>query len=196
MIENYFSTPLYFADAGPTEVTEEILSIIGVLELENYWQRDNDTAKTSYKSDIETNIIKNKNLSVTENFIKSETQKYLYQTNNFIIDESIRIESSWINLFDQNDFIGWHDHGYQPNTCSGVFYASAPQGCGKIIFKSPNPYGITFPNRSDNYSNIISCEVKDNMLILFPSWLLHKVEPNRIKEKRISLAFNLSFNYR
>jgi hypothetical protein len=33
------------------------------------------------------------------------------------------------------------------------------------------------------------------MIILFPSWLNHKVEPNKNKDLRISIAFNVSFDY-
>lgn len=196
MIENYFSVPMYFTDCQSQEIRHELQTVVDDLKFENFWQRDNDTAKTTFKSQVETNIIKSKNLFKTEKFIVHEAEKYLNSTKNFVEENSVSIENSWMNLFNENDSIGWHDHGYQPNTCSGVFYLSAPIDCGKILFKSPNPYTITFPNRSDNYSNIISCAVRDNMLILFPSWLSHKVEPNRTKEIRISLSFNISFVYR
>jgi hypothetical protein len=33
------------------------------------------------------------------------------------------------------------------------------------------------------------------MILLFPNWLLHKVEPNRTDKERVSLSFNIEFLY-
>ena len=34
-------------------------------------------------------------------------------------------------------------------------------------------------------------EPKENMLLYFPGWLEHEVEPNNSNEERISISFNL-----
>ena len=39
---------------------------------------------------------------------------------------------------------------------------------------------------------IITIPPKENMLIVFPSWVPHAVETNLSKEDRISLSFNFS----
>ena len=38
-----------------------------------------------------------------------------------------------------------------------------------------------------------SFEIEENVLLLFPSWLKHYVNPNLSNEDRISLSFNTNF---
>jgi hypothetical protein len=46
-------------------------------------------------------------------------------------------------------------------------------------------------------SNLYTEEVKfapiQGMMHIFPSWLLHQVDPNPVDFERISLSFNISF---
>lgn len=195
MIENYFSTPIYF-DSLATErhlFETAIEDLLNLDQIENQWQPDNDTASTSFFPGKTNNFIKNTELEV---LVTKHTEFYLGKTNQDYIKDSINLDSSWANIFNKGQLIGYHDHGYQPNVISGVYYFRAPKDCSKIIFKSPNPFAVSFPHLTSKYTNLISCEVEQDMIILFPSWLNHKVEPNSSIEPRISIAFNLSFDYK
>ena len=41
--------------------------------------------------------------------------------------------------------------------------------------------------------NVAKFKPEEGMMAIFPSWLLHYVEPNLCKEDRVAIAFNISF---
>ena len=105
--------------------------------------------------------------------------------------------TTWINCSP----IGSHNtaHMHPGAEISGVFYISVPPECGKIVFRDPRPQ-----------SEMSQLQYKDGKifkalaprfpvspapgnLLLFPSWLMHQVEPGGGKEGlRISMAFNVN----
>lgn len=195
MIHNFFSTPIYIDADQDNTVESELSSIIPRLEFKNDWQPHNDTANTTFIPNKQTNIIEDYKLLNTKKLILKHVKKYLNDAQQSIEDE-YQIVESWLNIFEKDNNIGLHEHGYQPNTVSGVYYHKADKDCGMISFKSPNPFVISFPHRCEQYSNIVRVPPEQGMIILFPSWLQHKVEPNRSDNERISLSFNIEFIYR
>lgn len=195
MIHNVFSVPIYHSVVDSNLLSNEIENVISRAEFRNDWQPDNDTAHTTFVPNKETNIIKRFSMNNIGSCVLAHANQYLKETKQPYVDKSLSIEQSWINIFKDQDLIGIHEHGYQPNTLSGVYYHKAPNGCGRISFKSPNPFVISFPHQSEDYFNLFNVEPEEGLILLFPSWLLHKVEPNRCGEPRCSLAFNISFDY-
>lgn len=196
MLNHFFCVPIYIdAPAVNNDISNEIDSVMAQFNIKNEWQPDNDTASTTFSRSGETNIIDHYNMSNMRNFVFSHVSSFLKQTNQPYIEHSVKIVESWINTFNEDQSIGWHGHGYQPNTISGCYYHKAPLGCGRLKFKSPNPYNISFPHHSDNYPSIVNIEPEQGMIVLFPNWILHGTEPNRVKDMRVSLAFNLEFDY-
>tara|TARA_R110002020_G_scaffold115103_4_gene264760 strand:- start:496 stop:1152 length:657 start_codon:yes stop_codon:yes gene_type:complete len=41
--------------------------------------------------------------------------------------------------------------------------------------------------------NVVKFQPREGMMIIFPSWLLHYVEPNLCEDDRIAISFNISF---
>ena len=90
----------------------------------------------------------------------------------------LRLEEFWINVNKPNDSNSPHTHHdiTPPLTdpgISGVFYINIPEGdAGDILLghERVQPY--------------------ENLLILFPSDMIHMVYPNRTEKNRISLSFN------
>ena len=85
-----------------------------------------------------------------------------------------------------------HRHSHQNSIISGVFYVSVEEN-DKIVFFDPNTIlkgRIGFKPMEDNIwtSNEWSLNVRNNTLILFPSWLEHNAV---IVGHRISIAFNV-----
>jgi uncharacterized protein (TIGR02466 family) len=194
MIENFFATPIYIETIKSLEIDKEISSVVDSAFFSNNWQPDNDTAETTFNENV-MNIIDINNMKITNQLLTEHIHKYLEQVNQNYIHNSININSSWLNKFNNEQLIGFHEHGYQPNVISGVYYHKYSANSGDIQFKSPNPFVVSFPHQTQDYTNIVNIAVEQNMLLLFPSWLLHKVMPNRTNNTRISLAFNADFKY-
>lgn len=196
MIGNFFSTPIYMNNVSDrTLVDKEINQALSQAKLGNDWQPDNDTANTTFNPRGSTDIIRDFGMTELGSQILSHADLYLREINHPYKVGSLDIFTSWLNTFEKDQVIGLHEHGYQPNTFSGCYYHRAPNNCGDIQFKSANPFVISFPHRAENYNNLVIVEPKDGMILLFPSWLMHKVLPNRSNEVRISLAFNIQFEY-
>lgn len=89
------------------------------------------------------------------------------------------------------------EHVHPNNFLSGVYYAKAHQGCGSIVFDDPRPQvKVLIPDILEpNPYNTHNFEVEPNVgdMVLFPSWLPHRVRANATEGERISVAFNVMF---
>jgi uncharacterized protein (TIGR02466 family) len=196
MIGNFFGTPIYMGEiSNRNSVDKEISQVISKVTFANDWQPDNDTANTTFNPNGSTDVINEYNLSDLNSHLVSHATSYMKELDHPYKQGSISIFTSWLNTFDKDQVIGLHEHGYQPNTFSGCYYHKVPKNSGNIQFKSTNPFVISFPHKADKYSNIVSVEPKEGMVLLFPSWLMHKVLPNKTNKMRVSLAFNVEFHY-
>jgi uncharacterized protein (TIGR02466 family) len=76
---------------------------------------------------------------------------------------------------------------------SGVYYLTAPQDCGDIVFRDPRPGALGAPFRlfKDDCDHA-SFTPFAGLMILFPSYLEHFVLPSRSDEDRISISFDLT----
>lgn len=108
------------------------------------------------------------------------------------------------NMFFQNmwaitnryrDYNLSHNHPY--GMFSGAFYVKAPANCGKIVFEHPAMnlmhfwHGLKRDEFNQFNSPTWSFDVKEKDLLIFPSWLYHRVEPNLSKKERIVISFNI-----
>jgi len=88
-----------------------------------------------------------------------------------------------------------HDHA----NClfSGVYYVKTPNSCGDLMFYDPrNARTFYKPLVSDftaYTADAISHSAEAGLLLIFPSWLKHGVEPNLSDEDRVSISFNYVF---
>jgi len=197
MIENFFSTPIYMGKIETSDsIDREFIHAMSHAVFKNDWQPDNDTANTTFSHENSTDIIKEFDMKIIETKIINHAGKYLDQLTYPYKKTSTYILGSWLNTFTKDQVIGLHEHGYQPNMFSGCYYYRAPKNSGDIQFKSTNPFVASFPHHSNKYSNLLTVEPLDEMILLFPSWLLHKVLPNKSNDTRISLAFNIYFDFK
>lgn len=112
-----------------------------------------------------------------------------YEKNN------LEVKNIWVNINYYKDFNLPHTHS--TNLISGVFYVQVPENSGNIVFKNPAEKLELNDHQIDHFIEYNSSKWAmrpiDLGLILFPSWLVHYVEPNLNKEnKRISIAFNVN----
>ena len=118
--------------------------------------------------------------------------------NNLPADENKPIKqfriASWVNVNKQDNYNSRHHHDPHAGTfLSGVFYVKCPPDCGAIRFYDPRPHIDTAPDMQYFYDSKTHFKIfpQENMLLMFPSWLEHDVEPNKSKKERISISFNI-----
>ena len=97
---------------------------------------------------------------------------------------------SWVNLHDRGGFNFLHVH--EGCLLSGSFYLQVPQGSGRFVFRDPRPgvvHGYVKGPVPNGYGDI-QLTPEAGLLVLFPCWMEHYVEPHDGDEPRIVIAFN------
>ncbi len=97
---------------------------------------------------------------------------------------------SWINLHDRGGFNFLHLH--ERALLSGSFYLKVPAGSGALAFRDPRP-GVIHGKLKGSVPNghaDIQLAPSPGLLVLFPCWMEHYVEPHESDEPRICVAFN------
>lgn len=103
-----------------------------------------------------------------------------------------KIGNIWININEKGHLNELHHHPH--SILSGAFYL---RGNAPIVFKHPFPHINTYfwdQSIIEEWNGITSSmwtiEPSPNLLLLFPSWVEHKVHYNKENTDRISLSFN------
>ena len=97
---------------------------------------------------------------------------------------------SWANIHDRGGFNFQHMH--EGALLSGTFYLQVPEGSGALVFKDPRP-GVLNAYARGNGANAykdIQLRPSAGLLVLFPHWLEHFVEPHENDVPRICIPFN------
>jgi len=97
---------------------------------------------------------------------------------------------SWINLHDRGGFNFLHMH--EGSLLSGSFYLKVPAGSGALVFRDPRPgvlHGIIKGSIPNGHANV-DLRPSEGLLVLFPCWMEHYVNPHESDEPRICIAFN------
>ena len=113
---------------------------------------------------------------------------------NFKPDMRQVITEAWINVNGRGHFNYSHDH--PGSLFSGVYYVKGGADKGALEFKTPitaHTYTISDEvvgsfNEFTGHAMVIPPITGD--LLIFPSWLLHRVNMSQSDEDRISIAFN------
>jgi uncharacterized protein (TIGR02466 family) len=98
---------------------------------------------------------------------------------------------SWVNMHDRGGFNFLHVH--EGCLLSGCFYLKVPQHSGHLVFRDPRAGVVHGPIKGgvpNGYADI-HLTPDAGLLVLFPSWMEHYVEPHGSDEPRISISFNV-----
>ena len=113
-----------------------------------------------------------------------------------IIYDSLELTGCWANISPPG--YGHRPHTHPNNYLSGVYYVQTQEGANTISFDDPRPQtNIIAPATSeitDENAGQIHVTTRNGLLVLFPSWLQHQVPPNKSRQARISVAFNIMFS--
>ena len=100
----------------------------------------------------------------------------------------------WANINYPGGYNRPHLH---PNSLfSGVYWIKAPEKSGNLMLYEPRQGAqCTMPNRKEGKVppelwREVHYTPKAGMIIMFPSWLWHEVQPNNSNDIRISVSFN------
>jgi uncharacterized protein (TIGR02466 family) len=175
MIIDLFPQPLYHS---MITVSDEEYSRIVDAESDSYInQYGNFTSNDNYFIDRLPNL----NVQISEHLTK-----YCQS----IIGSSIQlvVTQSWVNYNPKGS--SHHTHWHPNSIVSGVIYISKEPS--KFVIEKKQQHGLTpkveFTTKYNMNRTYI--DVEQNMIILFPSDLVHGVDINDDEKPRISLAFN------
>jgi len=106
-----------------------------------------------------------------------------------LVDPAFGLQS-WINIHDRGGFNFQHMH--DGTLLSGTFYLQVPEGSGNLVFRDPRP-GVLNSYAKGSGANAykdIQLKPEAGLLVLFPHWLEHYVEPHEGDVSRIAIPFN------
>ena len=188
MILNINRTPIQLTTYKDTKSEKEILNLLKICK------ENNSLNKISNIGGIQTAPVF---LDIFVNLFKKDILKYL---NSFKkkLDFKYKIVSGWLNENSPGDFNMPHSHDGGQVHFSGIWYLKcSPTSGGLIFLNKPNNSDFTmlFDFIDDPLSWVNYCIIpKQYQLVLFPSSLIHLVEPNRSDSNRISFAFNITLS--
>ena len=188
-IEGIFPTPLYIAKRDSDLDSTEKKEIEDIIEEEMYKDATDGNWSTH-----NTYIFNNK-LKKLKQFCEKQIDIYVKEILNPKEDPNYYITQSWLSITNPGEY--HHHHCHSNSLISGTFYISTAEG-DMITCIDP----LTEKKEKVLHSEIKevnvwnapewSFPVKNNQLILFPSWLVHYVPINESarSEPRMTIAFN------
>jgi uncharacterized protein (TIGR02466 family) len=101
----------------------------------------------------------------------------------------------WANVIRSGDFNAAHIHG--GTFWSAVYYVRAGEGTGgELVLHDPrmpalrmHAPGVLFKDVGPEFTVVI--KPRSGLMVLFPAWLMHSVEPWEGEGNRISIAMNI-----
>ena len=188
----FFSTPIWASKINSyEEINNQMFGYISSLQKKdplgilksNFkgWHSQNFDMKDEQPKKFIENIKSNINLAIDDMGWDLDHQ-------------SVNIKSIWAII---NEKDAWNQkHHHSNSDLSAAYYVSAHENCGDIVFYDPRPAPVhnhplsKKPNKLNATVNSIKPEA--GMLVLFPSYLEHSVNPNLSDKKRIVISFNIS----
>ncbi len=188
----FFSTPVWASKISNHQIiNKEILSYI--LDLQ---KKDSEGIKKSNFNGWHSHDF-NLNEDAPKNFtqaIKLNINQALKDMNWDLEKQEVKITSMWAIINEKGAFNQRHHHGN--SDLSAAYYVTAEKNCGDIVFYDPRPAPVyRHPvAKSPNILNasVNSVQPEEGLLVLFPSYLEHSVNPNNSNNKRIVISFNVS----
>jgi|TARA_R100001015_G_C4619802_1_gene176605 uncharacterized protein (TIGR02466 family) len=181
-----FPTPIYFSEIK-RDFTQSELKFVEKNKHDPVKNDGNITSRDNY-------ILNQKPFSRLKKELQSKVNSYFKEVVDPVDGITPYITQSWLNYTQNNEY--HHSHHHSNSLVSGVFYFDCDQKFDRISFYKDS-FGMeryfTFKKKNFNYFNSEDWwfPVKSKDLIMFPSYLTHKVEVKEGSNLRISLAFNV-----
>ena len=97
------------------------------------------------------------------------------------------------NINQQNDYNLIHNHGGRYHL-SGTYYVRVPENSGRLVFRDPRPGQLlnNFMMERFDGNEIYHKNIHEGLLMIWPSYVDHFVEPNQTYNERISISFDIT----
>jgi len=103
-----------------------------------------------------------------------------------------KVAQMWYNVNVKGDWNSLHNHSGEYHI-AGVYYVTVPKHSGRLVLRDPRPGNISNLLYNDySRGEYLYIQPKEGLLILFPSYLDHFVEPSQTDEERISISFDIT----
>ncbi len=186
-IDLAFSTPVYYARRKSDLDASEKKDIEDIIEEGMRWNEGNTQSQNSSIFDTRLYNLKE--------FCEQHIKIYVKEIINPEEELDFYITQSWLNVVEPAG--GINPHWHTNSIISGTFYISTVTD-DKITFRDPNvklkEKALISESKEVNIWNAPEWElpVKNNMLLLFPSWMTHYVPKNLSARSnpRMTIAFN------
>jgi len=107
----------------------------------------------------------------------SESQKLIEYIINYGKDHDLSLHSYWSQIHHYLESTDLHQHGHVD--FSWVYYVKVPENSGKLVL---------YFNENDERAPKYIMEPKESRLIIFPSYIKHKVTKHMNQDVRISIS--------
>jgi len=191
-----FAIPLYRTTLSDLETAAH--SYIENLEYERMPDENGDYSVNKY-------ILEVPELADLKSRIVEKVNHFLYEFLDCKSELDFKIENSWVNRHQPNDFACSHWHSN--SLLSGVYYIDTDYNTGDIVFHRDRLHVNLFNDTVSvefNYTNTLDqskmnvyntnnfgLQPQKNDLVLFPSHLSHSVDTNQSNKLRYCIAFNV-----
>ena len=108
----------------------------------------------------------------------------------------LRLQCCWATATVRGDRFEMHQHAN--SFLSGAFYLDVDMGAKPILFRDPRPQNRTLDIPVEEELRInqryYAIGANNGRLVLFPSWLEHRVRPSLSDVPRTSMSFNVTLH--
>ncbi|MDB4547941.1 TIGR02466 family protein [Akkermansiaceae bacterium] len=185
--ELHFPTPIYIADIEHPTLNQELER-----DILAWSKKDKGVVRTNVQGWHSHTTMQDMSEYKKLVHMLYEAQKTIYDQEH--LDSEPVLGNMWANINPPGGMNRAHQH---PNSLwSGVYYIKAPKNSGHLKIDDPRSVACMSRPRQKvgkkptRLFRETHYEPKAGRLIMFPSWLMHCVDPNESNDIRISVSFN------
>ena len=185
--ELLFPTPVYIADIKHPTLNQDLER-----DIIAWSKEDKGITRTNVKGwHSATNMHERPEFKNLVNMLYA-CQKTVYEQEYY--ESEPFLGNMWANINPPGGMNRAHQH---PNSLwSGVYWIKTPKNCGQLKIDDPRSVASMIRPRQkdikkpDRLWRETHYEPIAGRVIMFPSWLMHAVDPNESNDIRISVSFN------
>ena len=185
--ELHFPTPIYIADIEHPTLNQELER-----DIVAWSKQDKGITRTNVQGWHSTTDMHEKPEFKKLVNMLYDCQKTVYEQEYY--ESEPYLGNMWANINPPGGSNRAHQH---PNSLwSGVYWIKTPKNCGELKIDDPRSVAcMTRPRQKDTKKpdrlwRETHYEPIAGRCIMFPSWLMHCVDPNKSNDIRISVSFN------
>lgn len=193
-IEGWFPTPIYYTTVTDIfNIQTEMNIAYNKIQENKKFNRPDWFSKTCQSVSDPTfveNAVETYNLDAFNKELNTHIREY---TNALIPDLNLpyKVAASWFTKTEKGEYAMQHAHGHYD--ISGVYYFKTNGEDGFLKFINPTQTHLNTIFLPGSSRSVVY-QPRVGRLLLWPSWLEHRVTENQTNNTRISFSFNILFN--